>query len=99
MLEGKRESGEVMFNWSKNKENKFKKIYPYNTDEEVSRIMKLPYSFVVGKAVELGLTKLEPSKREWTAEELKYINKMYPRCANRIIANILDVDKWQIEHV
>lgn len=99
MLEGNRESGEVMFSWSKNKENKFIKLYSHNTDEEVSRIMKLPYSFVVSKAEELGLKKEEPSKREWTAEELKYINKTYPFIANETIAKHLDAEKWQIEHV
>ncbi|HLI46916.1 MAG TPA: hypothetical protein VKU94_06970, partial [Geobacterales bacterium] len=80
-------------------EKKFAKLYPYNTDEEVARIMKLPYGFVQRKAEELGLNKENPSKRDWTAEELKYINKMYPHTPNEILAKELGAEKWQIEHV
>lgn len=85
--------------WSKNMENKFVKLYKHNTDEEVSKIMKLPYSFVQKKAEELGLEKEEPAKREWTAEEVKWINTVYAKGSNRFIANILNAEKWQIEHI
>jgi hypothetical protein len=98
MLEGNRESGEVMY-WSKNKENKFKKLYRFNSDEDVAKIMKLPYHFVQKKAEELGLEKEEYTKREWTAEELKWINVVYPKAKNEFIANHLGVSKWQVEHV
>jgi hypothetical protein len=85
--------------WSKNMENKFVKLYKHNTDEEVAKIMKLPYSFVQKKAEELGLKKEEPAKRDWTAEELKWINATYPFSPNSFIADRLDAEKWQIEHV
>jgi hypothetical protein len=88
-----------MFSWSKNMERKFIKLYARNTDEEVSRIMKLPYSFVVSKAEELGLSKEEPAKRDWTAEELKWINATYPFSPNSFLADRLNAEKWQIEHV
>lgn len=85
--------------WSKNKENKFIKLYPHNTDEEIAKIMKMPYYFVQSKAEELGLVKEEPAKRDWTADEIKYINKIYPFLANETIAKELNAEKWQIEHV
>lgn len=85
--------------WSKNMENKFKKLYKFNSDEDVAKIMKLPYSFVQKKAEELGLKKEEPTKRDWTAEELKWINATYPFSPNSFLADRLNADKWQIEHV
>lgn len=85
--------------FSKNMERKFAKLYPYNTDEEVARIMKLPYSFVQRKAEELGLEKEEPAKRDWTAEEVKWINTVYPYTSNQTIAHELGAGKWQIEHI
>jgi hypothetical protein len=80
-------------------ERKFVKLYPHNTDEEVAKILKMPYSMVQRKAEELGLTKEEPSKRKWTAEELKYISKVYPDTPNEILAEQFGCDKWQIEHI
>jgi hypothetical protein len=85
--------------FSKNMERKFAKLYPHNTDEEVAKILKLPYSFVQKKAEELGLTKEEPAKRDWTAEEIEYINKLYTITSNELLAKTLDAQKWQIEHV
>jgi hypothetical protein len=80
-------------------ERKFVKLYPHNTDEEVAKILKMPYSMVQRKAEELGLKKEEPSKREWTAEELKYISKVYADTPNEILAEQFGCDKWQVEHV
>ncbi|MER2008895.1 MAG: hypothetical protein ABS939_15705 [Psychrobacillus sp.] len=88
-----------MHSWSKNKEKKFIKLYKYNTDEEVAKILKVSYQFVQKKAEELGLKKEEPIKRDWTAEEVKYINKMYSESSNELIANSLSAEKWQIEHI
>lgn len=88
-----------MYSWSKNKERKFIKLYPYNSDEEVARIMKISYQFVQNKAEELGLKKEEPTKRDWTAEEIKYINNLYPNTSNKEIAESLNAEKWQIEHI
>lgn len=100
MLEGNEErSVEIMYSWSKNKERKFIKLYPHNTDEEVARIMKLSYRFVQNKAEELGLKKEDPSKREWTQEEMMFIMKTYSDSPNEYIAEMLNVQKWQVEHI
>jgi hypothetical protein len=98
MLDRSHEGSEVMFSWSKNKEKKLIKLYPHNSDEEVARIMKVSYGFVQKKAEELGLEKEEPSKREWTNEELQFIRHTYPNTPNEEIASKLGVQKWQVEH-
>jgi very-short-patch-repair endonuclease len=90
-----------VYQWSKNKEKKFIKLYTHNSDEDVAKILKVSYQFVQSKAEELGLTKEEPAKREWSAEEIKYINKMYADNSNEDIAKALgfEIQKWQIEHI
>lgn len=88
-----------MIRWSKNIEKKFKRIYPHNTDEEVAKIMRLPFGFVVRKAYELGLEKAEPAKREWSEQELKFVQKMYPNFTNQFIAENLNVSKMQVGHI
>jgi hypothetical protein len=45
------------------------------------------------------LEKQDPAKRDWTAEEVKYINTVYPHLPNQIISEALNAQKWQIEHI
>jgi hypothetical protein len=61
--------------------------------------MKVSYQFVQKKAEELGLEKEDPAKREWTTEEIKWINATYPFSPNSFISDRLNAPKWQIEHI
>lgn len=84
--------------WSKNKENRFVKLYKNSSDEEVAKIMKLNLSFVKKKAEELGLQKHKDNKKIWATEEIGFLKKHYSNTHNTLLSQQLCIPKMELEH-
>jgi very-short-patch-repair endonuclease len=85
--------------WSKNKENKFKKLYPTMTDEEVAKIMRLSLGFVRRKAEELELEKEPVGTVPFTTEEISFVKALYPTKSPKEIGLKLGRSATEVEYL
>lgn len=83
--------------WSKNKERKFKRLYPTTPDDELAKMLKMSHGMIIKKADELNLEKAD-QEEEWTPSDDLILTSGFELTSNDSLSHVLDKNKASIEH-